>query len=111
MPLPSDRDDSPLAVSTDSAVYRESMLEHVVTYFVAAKRSLTSIDHVQRAKHIVADARDLTERVAVASASNTFIRACVDKQLRTAQDIARSLRLAHAEDRDEFDVCHHSCAT
>lgn len=106
MPSPSDRDDSSHTASTGSAVYQETMLEHVITYFVAAKRSLTSIHHVQRANHIVADARDLTERVAVASASNSFIRACVDKQLETAQDIARSLRLAHAEDCDEFNVCH-----
>lgn len=104
MALPYEHSQSQLSLSTSSAEHRQTMLEHLVTIFVSAKRSLASIDHVQNANDIVASARISVGSIAVVSANNNFMRQCAFKQLALAEAVLRSLRSAEAEDREDLEV-------
>lgn len=104
MALPYEHNQSQLSLSTGSVERRQTMLEHLVTIFVAAKRSLACIDHIQNANNIVAFARTSVESIAVVSANNKFMRQCAFKQLALAEAVLRSLQSAEAEDREDLEV-------
>ncbi|KXL51498.1 MAG: hypothetical protein FE78DRAFT_135674 [Acidomyces sp. 'richmondensis'] len=62
-------------------------LERLVVHFVAAKRSLACISHVQRAGELVSSSRSLIEETAVLNARNEFAWKGVDEQLETLEAI------------------------
>ena len=57
-------------------------LETLISHLVAAKRSLSSINHVWRANEIVTAARSALEESVVVSARTGFLRRGLNNQLR-----------------------------
>ncbi|KAF2764334.1 APG17-domain-containing protein [Teratosphaeria nubilosa] len=74
---------SPPASPEASVQHEPPNLERLISYFVAAKRSLISGQHVQRAAEIVNDSRGLVEEIAALNARNTYARRGIDEQLDT----------------------------
>jgi len=68
--------------SPEASTHKEPPgLERLIMHFVAAKRSLACISHVQRAGELVSSSRSLIEEIAVLNARNAFAWKGVDEQL------------------------------
>jgi hypothetical protein len=74
--------DSPLSGSSTAAAAdpRTLSLDELVGIFLAAKRSLSCIDQVRRARSIVEEARDAVEANAAVHARTAFLHAGLAEQ-------------------------------
>ncbi|KAL1954554.1 hypothetical protein VTO42DRAFT_1065 [Malbranchea cinnamomea] len=77
-------------------------LDTLVSHLVAAKRSLSSINHVWRANEIVTTARAALEESVVLSARTGFLRRGLDDQLQLLYNVREEVEQVELRGRDEF---------
>lgn len=77
-------------------------LETLISHLVAAKRSLSSINHVWRANEIVTTARSALEESVVVSARTGFIRRGLNNQLRLLYGVRAEVEEISHRGRAEF---------
>lgn len=78
-------------------------LETLVSHLVAAKRSLSSINHVWRANEIVTTARSALEESVVVSARTGFLRRGLNNQLRLLYGVRAEVEEVSHRGRSEFE--------
>jgi autophagy-related protein 17 len=79
-------------------------LDQLVEYFLASKRSLSSISQVWRARENVDAGREAIEENAVLHARNTFVRRAVDVQVGSLLAIRHGARLVESDGQKELEV-------
>lgn len=79
-------------------------LDTLVSHLVAAKRSLSSINHVWRANEIVRAARSALEESVILSARTGFLRRGLDDQLRLLYDVRAEVEDVAIRGRSEFST-------
>lgn len=77
-------------------------LDTLISHLVAAKRSLSSINHVWRANEIVTAARSALEESVVVSARTGFLRRGLNNQLRLLYDVRAEVEEISLRGRTEF---------
>ncbi|KAH8427310.1 autophagy-related protein 17 [Aspergillus melleus] len=77
-------------------------LETLISHLVAAKRSLSSINHVWRANEIVTAARSTLEESVVVSARTGFLRRGLNNQLRLLYNVRTEVEEVSLRGRSEF---------
>ncbi|KAL4906723.1 hypothetical protein BDW74DRAFT_177032 [Aspergillus multicolor] len=77
-------------------------LETLISHLVAAKRSLSSINHVWRANEIVTSARSTLEESVVVSARTGFLRSGLNNQLRLLYNVRAEVEEISLRGRSEF---------
>ncbi|PIG80215.1 autophagy-related protein 17 [Aspergillus arachidicola] len=77
-------------------------LETLISHLVAAKRSLSSINHVWRANEIVTAARSALEESVVVSARTGFLRRGLNNQLRLLYSVRTEVQEVSLRGRSEF---------
>ncbi|KAL3452818.1 autophagy-related protein 17 [Aspergillus insuetus] len=77
-------------------------LETLISHLVAAKRSLSSINHVWRANEIVTAARSTLEESVVVSARTGFLRSGLNSQLRLLYNVRAEVEEISLRGRSEF---------
>ncbi|OOF99548.1 hypothetical protein ASPCADRAFT_203321 [Aspergillus carbonarius ITEM 5010] len=77
-------------------------LEALISHLVAAKRSLSSINHVWRANEIVTSARSALEESVVISARTGFLRRGLNNQLRLLYSVRSEVEEVSLRGRSEF---------
>ncbi|KAL2863422.1 autophagy-related protein 17 [Aspergillus lucknowensis] len=77
-------------------------LETLISHLVAAKRSLSSINHVWRANEIVTAARSTLEESVVVSARTRFLRSGLNNQLRLLYNVRAEVEEISLRGRSEF---------
>ncbi|PYI08521.1 hypothetical protein BO78DRAFT_73919 [Aspergillus sclerotiicarbonarius CBS 121057] len=77
-------------------------LEALISHLVAAKRSLSSINHVWRANEIVTSARSALEESVVISARTGFLRRGLNNQLRLLYSVRSEVKEVSLRGRSEF---------
>ncbi|PWY89427.1 hypothetical protein BO94DRAFT_35166 [Aspergillus sclerotioniger CBS 115572] len=77
-------------------------LEALISHLVAAKRSLSSINHVWRANEIVTSARSTLEESVVISARTGFLRRGLNNQLRLLYSVRSEVEEVSLRGRSEF---------
>lgn len=77
-------------------------LETLISHLVAAKRSLSSINHVWRANEIVTAARATLEESVVVSARTGFLRRGLNNQLRLLYNVRTEVEDVSLRGRSEF---------
>ncbi|KAL2820877.1 autophagy-related protein 17 [Aspergillus cavernicola] len=77
-------------------------LETLISHLVAAKRSLSSINHVWRANEIVTTARSTLEESVVVSARTGFLRSGLNNQLRLLYNVRAEVEETSLRGRSEF---------
>lgn len=90
--------------SPQASFHGPPSLESLIGHFVAAKRSLTSTNHVWRANELVTSSRALIEELAVLNAKNSFARRGVDEQIDTLHAIRDGVSNAGEGAQGEFRV-------
>ncbi|KAI1918137.1 Autophagy- protein 17 [Ophidiomyces ophidiicola] len=94
-------DDSHLELETEPTGQQPN-LETLVAHLVAAKRSLSSINHVWRANEIVTSARSALQESVILFARAGFLHRENEVQLRTLYQIKDELEQVAHYGRDEF---------
>ncbi|ETN39381.1 uncharacterized protein HMPREF1541_05604 [Cyphellophora europaea CBS 101466] len=79
-------------------------IDTLITYLVAAKRSLSSIHHVHRATNVLAEARSSVESTAVLGARTTYLRRSLLSQLKILRGIQFELEGSANAIRVEFQA-------
>ncbi|OJJ47291.1 hypothetical protein ASPZODRAFT_65671 [Penicilliopsis zonata CBS 506.65] len=80
-------------------------LESLIAHLVAAKRSLSSINHVWRANEIVTTARSAVEESVVVSARTGFLRRGLNNQLRLLYNVRAEVEeISHRGRADFSDI-------
>lgn len=79
-------------------------LETLIGHLVAAKRSLSSINHVWRANEIVTAARSAVEESVVVSARTGFLRKGLNNQLRLLYNVRAEVEEISRRGRMQFSV-------
>ncbi|KAJ5083907.1 Autophagy-related protein 17 [Penicillium alfredii] len=77
-------------------------LETLISHLLAAKRSLSSINHVWRANEIVTASRSTLEEGVVVSARTGFLRRGLNSQLRLLYNVRSGVEEISYRGRDEF---------
>ncbi|KAL4987869.1 autophagy-related protein 17 [Aspergillus falconensis] len=77
-------------------------LETLISHLVAAKKSLSSINHVWRANEIVTSARSTLEESVVVSARTGFLRSGLNNQLRLLYNVRAEVEEISLRGRSEF---------
>ncbi|KAL4973466.1 autophagy-related protein 17 [Aspergillus desertorum] len=77
-------------------------LETLISHLVAAKKSLSSINHVWRANEIVTSARSTLEESVVVSARTGFLRSGLNNQLRLLYNVRTEVEEISLRGRSEF---------
>ncbi|XRM39205.1 Autophagy-related protein 17 [Aspergillus tubingensis] len=77
-------------------------LDSLISHLVAAKRSLSSINHVWRANEIVTSARSALEESVVISARTGFLRRGLNNQLRLLYSVRSEVEEVSLRGRSEF---------
>ncbi|KAL4736924.1 autophagy-related protein 17 [Aspergillus similis] len=77
-------------------------LETLISHLVAAKRSLSAINHVWRANEIVTSARSTLEESVVVSARTGFLRSGLNNQLRLLYNVRAEVEEISLRGRSEF---------
>lgn len=77
-------------------------LDTLISHLVAAKRSLSSINHVWRANEIVTSARSALEETVVLSARTGFLRRGLNNQLRLLYSVRTEVQEISLRGRSEF---------
>lgn len=95
--------------SADSQCEKEPSLEQLVSCFVSAKRSLSSVTHVWRANEIVNNARSLLEENAVLTAKNKYIRRTVQDRVNNLRAIQYGVDQIGSDIQTEFEVIVTLC--
>ncbi|GFF28350.1 autophagy-related protein 17 [Aspergillus lentulus] len=93
------RHDAGQSPSEEQAVPR---LDTLISHLVAAKRSLSSINHVWRANEIVTAARAALEECVVVSARTGFLRRGLNNQLRLLYSVRTEVEEISLRGRSEF---------
>src|SRR5271170_4604534 len=92
---------SPRASPSNSIQKANISLETLISYLVAAKRSLASISLVHRATNILADARSAIESITVLRARTTYLRRSLASEIKILRSVQFELEAAaqgtHAE--------------
>jgi hypothetical protein len=83
---------------------RKVTLNDIVDTFLAAKRSLLSIELVARAREIVESGRVALEENATLAASNSFVKAAVELQLDSLNGIRAGGKAVEIEGYQELKV-------
>jgi len=79
-------------------------LDILVTFFVAAKKSLAATSHVYLANELVEDGRALIEETAVLGARNIYVRNGLQQQLHVLQNIYGALDAVGQDAQSDFQV-------
>ena len=77
-------------------------LETLIAHLLAAKRSLSSINHVWRANEIVTAARSALEDSVVVSSRTSFLRRGLNNQLRLLYSVRSEVQEISLRGREEF---------
>lgn len=77
-------------------------LETLISHLLAAKRSLSSINHVWRANEIVKASRCALEKSVVVSARTGFLRRGLNNQLRLLYNVRSKVEEISRKGRDDF---------
>ncbi|KAL8636855.1 MAG: hypothetical protein Q9228_005802 [Teloschistes exilis] len=77
-------------------------LETLVSHLVAAKRSLSSIEHVWRANEIVTSTRAFLESTVITSARTSFLRAGISAQVQTLEQVYHHSKAVEFEGAEEY---------
>lgn len=77
-------------------------LDTLISHLVAAKRSLSSINHVWRANEIVTAARLALEESVVVSSRTSFLRRGLNNQLRLLYDVRSEVEQVSHRGREDF---------
>lgn len=77
-------------------------LDTLISHLVAAKRSLSSINHVWRANEIVTSARSALEETVVLSARTGFLRRGLNNQLRLLYSVRTEVQEISLRGKTEF---------
>lgn len=77
-------------------------LDTLISHLVAAKRSLSSINHVWRANEIVTAARLALEESVVVSSRTSFLRRGLNNQLRLLYDVRSEVEQISHRGREDF---------
>ncbi|KAF4215091.1 hypothetical protein CNMCM8980_010628 [Aspergillus fumigatiaffinis] len=93
------RPDAGQSPSEEQAMPR---LDTLISHLVAAKRSLSSINHVWRANEIVTAARAALEECVVVSARTGFLRRGLNNQLRLLYSVRTEVEEISLRGRSEF---------
>src|ERR1700760_2013487 len=87
--------ESPLS-SSESLPFKPPTLDELVEYFLAAKRSLSTINHVWRAREIVDAGRQALEENARLAAKDSFVRHALDIQVESLQAIRHGTKVVES---------------
>lgn len=98
---PSDGDASATGVAHPQSD-QMPQLDTLISHLVAAKRSLSSINHVARANEIVTSARLALEESVVVSARTGFLRRGLNNQLRLLYNVRTEVEEISLRGRTEF---------
>ncbi|KAJ5550365.1 hypothetical protein N7535_001697 [Penicillium sp. DV-2018c] len=79
-------------------------VDTLISYLLAAKRSLTSINHVWRANEIVTASHSALEQSVVVCSRTGFLRRGLNGQLRLLYDIRTEVEQISRRGRDDFSV-------
>lgn len=79
-------------------------LDTLISHLVAAKRSLSSINHVWRANEIVTSARSALEETVVVSARTGFLRRGLNNQLRLLYSVRTEVQEISLRGKTEFST-------
>lgn len=77
-------------------------LESLVSHLLAAKRSLSSINHVYRANELVTSTRKSLETNVITSARTDFLRTCIESQLKILTRVRNNTEGVANEGAAEF---------
>lgn len=77
-------------------------LDTLISHLVAAKRSLSSINHVWRANQIVTASRSALEESVIVSSRTGFLRRGLNNQLRTLYNVRSEVEEISYRGREEF---------
>ncbi|KAL4803443.1 autophagy-related protein 17 [Aspergillus unguis] len=94
--------DSSASSGGHEAQHETPPLETLISHLIAAKRSLSSINHVWRANEIVTSARSTLEESVVVSARTGFLRSGLNKQLRLLYSVRSEVEDISLRGRSEF---------
>ena len=100
----SDDQSSSTSSAQNSAVNEAPLLDRLVSYFVAAKRSLSIMNHVWHANEMVSNGKVTLEDIVTFDAKNKFLKTGIDRQLQTLRGIRRGLEKVDDEGHAEFKV-------
>jgi autophagy-related protein 17 len=95
--------ESPLS-SNGSLYTKQPTLDELVEHFLAAKRSLSTIVQVWRAREIVDAGREAIEEHAILSAKNAFVRQAIDVQGESLLAIRHGAHVVESEGHQELQV-------
>ncbi|KAJ5123722.1 hypothetical protein N7448_009819 [Penicillium atrosanguineum] len=89
----------------DEPTEQKSMpqLETLISHLLAAKRSLSSINHVWRANEIVTASRSALEESVVSSSRTNFLRRGLNTQLRLLYNVRAEVEEISSRGRHEFE--------
>ena len=107
--LPSPTSSTTSLEAQDAPADGQPTLEHLVNYFLASKRSLSSTTHVWRANELVTAAREALEENAVLAAKNAFVRRAISEQVTAVEAVRTGIETVATEGKDEFKV-QYACA-
>ncbi|MCJ1364949.1 autophagy protein 17 [Acarospora aff. strigata] len=82
----------------------KTSLETLVSYLLASKRSLSSIDHVWRANEIVTSARTALEDIVLLRARTGFIQRGIDDQIKLLRTVRAGVMSVAREGQTEFKI-------
>jgi autophagy-related protein 17 len=105
-PSPTSPASSNASVEPPEPAYQEPGLDKLVTFFIAAKRSLSATTNVYRANEIVTAARDDLTENAVLSAKNAFLGRAISDQVAAVEAAHKGAELISVETHDDFQVGH-----
>ena len=94
---PSPKPQAPSNVSTSAP------LETLVSHLLASKKSLSTINDVQRANDLCTSTRTALEQAAVTTARTSFLRSGILSQLSVLQDVHRSTSASARQIKSEFE--------
>ncbi|KAE8153775.1 autophagy-related protein 17 [Aspergillus avenaceus] len=100
--LPNPNNNSPPKPFQDGQEESMPQLDTLISHLVAAKRSLSSINHVWRANEIVTAARSALEESVVVSARTGFLRRGLNNQLRLLYSVRTEVEEVSLRGRSEF---------
>lgn len=89
----------------ESVLKYSPILERLILYFVASKKSLVTTSHVSAASGIVVSARTSLEKIASLKARNAFCRSGINSQYCMLEAFQQTLENILETGEAEFRVC------
>lgn len=93
-----------LARRDDLDSSKTTTLEKLLDYLLAAKRSLSSTNHVWRANEIVNSARDALTEAVIIQARSGFLKHAIVEQLRVLTGVKNGVEQVARHGREDFEV-------